>query len=110
MSVKMKYTPPTGHSLVLPNVYGAGWVSEWRAGVGGTVVCSVSYLKKEQGRSDMTPPLLGRGVYAGLVTKPPVLHWPFPREQMSMGVGGGPRSLESGAFTSEVCAPDGPQI
>lgn len=91
---------------MLPNACGAEWVSEWRAGVGSTVVCSVSYLKKDQGRSDMTarhPPW--KGMSAGLVTKALVLHWPFPGEQVSMGVAGGPCSLVWGAFTSEVCAP-----
>ena len=55
MSVKLKYPPSPYWPLLGAS---AGWVFEWRAGVGGVCVCSVSYLKKEQGRSDMTPPPL----------------------------------------------------
>lgn len=47
------------------------------------------------------------GAFAGIATKAPVLHWPGPRKQVSVGAGGGPHCLGWCALHSMTLCPSG---
>ena len=68
-------------------------------------MCTVSSLKKDQSKSEKTPPAPWRAASAGVVTKPPVPPWPLPREQVSMGASGGPHCLGWGALHNRSLCP-----